>query len=238
MSRVDGRSPNQIRAVRLERNYLPHAEGSCLISMGNTRVLCTATVEDKVPPFLKNTGGGWVTAEYGMLPRSTSERTPRETKGQGGRTMEIQRLVGRSLRSIVDLEALGERTITVDCDVISADGGTRTASVTAACVALVDALRWMDAQRLLKKNALLGLVAGISVGIVRHTVLLDLCYEEDKEAEVDMNVIMTDKGRFVEVQGTAEGEPFDRADLLKLLDLARLGVAHLIKLQKEVLDLP
>lgn len=237
MARVDGRERNQIRAVRLERNYLPHAEGSCLISVGGTRVICAASVEERVPPFLKGTGTGWVTAEYGMMPRATSERTPRETRGPGGRTMEIQRMVGRSLRAIVDLDALGERTITLDCDVISADGGTRTASVTGACVALVDALRWMADQRLLKRNALQGLVAGISVGIVNGEEALDLCYEEDRQAAVDMNVVMTDKGRFVEVQGTAEGTPFDRAALNRLLDLAASGIQHLLKLQREALRL-
>jgi len=237
MPRVDGRTRNQIRAVRLERNYLPHAEGSCLISMGNTRIICAATVEEKVPPFLKGTGTGWVTAEYAMMPRATAERTPRETKGPGGRTMEIQRMIGRSLRSIVDLDALGERTITLDCDVVSADGGTRTASVTGACVALVDALRWMDNQRILKRNALQGLVAAVSVGIVGGEEVLDLCYEEDRQAAVDMNVVMTDKGRYVEVQGTAEGTPFDRNELNRLLDLAAAGIQHLFRLQREVLGL-
>lgn len=237
MARYDGRQRNQVRAVRLERNYLPHAEGSCLISVGNTRVICAATVEERVPPFLKGTGTGWVTAEYAMMPRATSERTPRETKGPGGRTMEIQRMVGRSLRAIVDLDALGERTITLDCDVISADGGTRTASVTGACVALVDALRWMSDQKLLKRPALQGLVAAVSVGIVAGEEVLDLCYEEDRQAAVDMNVVMTDKGRFVEVQGTAEGTPFDRTALNRLLDLAAAGIQHLLKLQREVLGL-
>jgi len=237
MPRVDGRTRNQIRAVRLERNYLPHAEGSCLISIGNTRIICAATVEEKVPPFLKGTGTGWVTAEYAMMPRATAERTPRETKGPGGRTMEIQRMIGRSLRSIVDLDALGERTITLDCDVVSADGGTRTASVTGACVALVDALRWMDSQRILKRNALQGLVAAVSVGIVGGEEVLDLCYEEDRQAAVDMNVVMTDKGRYVEVQGTAEGTPFDRNELNRLLDLAAAGIQHLFRLQREVLGL-
>jgi ribonuclease PH len=237
MARVDGRERNQIRAVKLERGYLPHAEGSCFISVGNTRVICAATVEDRVPPFLKNSGKGWVTAEYAMMPRATSERTPRETRGPGGRTMEIQRMVGRSLRAIVDLDALGERTITLDCDVVSADGGTRTASVTGACVALVDALRWMSAERLLKKNALLGLVAATSVGIVGGEEVLDLCYEEDHQAAVDMNIVMTDRGRFVEVQGTAEGEPFDRGSLNRLIDLAHAGINHLLKLQREALGL-
>ncbi len=237
MPRIDGRERNQMRAVRLERGYLPHAEGSCLISVGNTRIICAASVEDRVPPFLKGTGKGWVTAEYAMMPRATAERTPRETRGPGGRTMEIQRMVGRSLRAIVDMDALGERTITLDCDVISADGGTRTASVTGACVALVDAVRWMGTERLLKKSAIDGLVAAVSVGIVNGEEALDLCYEEDRQAAVDMNVVMTDKGRFVEVQGTAEGEPFDRATLNRLLDLAHAGIHHLLKLQREVLGI-
>lgn len=235
MARVDGRERNQIRAVRIERGYLPYAEGSCLISIGNTRVICAASVEERVPPFLRNSGKGWVTAEYAMMPRATSERTQRETRGPGGRTMEIQRLIGRSLRAIVDMEALGERTITLDCDVISADGGTRTASVTGACVALADAIRWMGKERLLRKPAMGGMVAAVSVGIVGDQEALDLCYEEDRQAAVDMNVVMTDKGRFVEVQGTAEGTPFDRSSLNRLLDLAHAGILHLLRLQKEAL---
>jgi ribonuclease PH len=235
MPRVDGREWNQIRSVRIERGYLPSAEGSCVITVGKTKVICAASVEDRVPPFLKNSGKGWVTAEYAMMPRSTSERTPRETRGPGGRTMEIQRLIGRSLRAVVDTGALGERTITLDCDVVWADGGTRTASITGAYVALVDAVRWMTEQRMIRANPIQGMVGAISVGIVAGYEVLDLCYEEDKQAAVDMNVVMTDKGRFIEVQGTAEGVPFERAALNKLLDLANAGIQHLIKLQREAL---
>ncbi|MBM3493120.1 MAG: ribonuclease PH [Armatimonadetes bacterium] len=235
MARVDGREWNQIRSVRIERGYLPSAEGSCVITIGKTKVICAASVEDRVPPFLKNSGKGWVTAEYAMMPRSTSERTPRETRGPGGRTMEIQRLIGRSLRAVVDTGALGERTITLDCDVIWADGGTRTASITGAYVALTDAVRWMTEHRLVKSNPIQGMVAAISVGVVSGTEVLDICYDEDKQAAVDMNVVMTDKGRFVEVQGTAEGPPFDRAALNRLLDLAHAGIQHLLPLQREAL---
>jgi ribonuclease PH len=235
MPRVDGREWNQIRSVRIERGYLPSAEGSCVITVGKTKVICAASVEDRVPPFLKNSGKGWVTAEYAMMPRSTNERTPRETRGPGGRTMEIQRLIGRSLRAVVDTGALGERTITLDCDVVWADGGTRTASITGAYVALVDAVRWMTEQRMIRANPIQGMVGAISVGIVAGYEVLDLCYEEDKQAAVDMNVVMTDKGRFIEVQGTAEGVPFERAALNKLLDLANAGIQHLIKLQREAL---
>ena len=235
MPRVDGREWNQIRSVRIERGYLPSAEGSCVITIGKTKVICAASVEDKVPPFLKNSGKGWVTAEYAMMPRSTSERTPRETRGPGGRTMEIQRLIGRSLRAIVNTEALGERTITLDCDVVWADGGTRTASITGAYVALADAVRWMTDQRMIKTNPLQGMVGAISVGIVSGTEVLDLCYEEDRQAAVDMNVVMTDQGRFVEVQGTAEGATFERATMNRLLDLAHAGIQHLIRLQREAL---
>ncbi|NLH98287.1 MAG: ribonuclease PH [Chthonomonadales bacterium] len=235
MSRVDGREWNQIRSVRIERGYLPSAEGSCVITIGKTKVICAASVEDRVPPFLKNSGKGWVTAEYAMMPRSTSERTPRETRGPGGRTMEIQRLIGRSLRAVVNTDALGERTITLDCDVVWADGGTRTASITGAYVALVDAVRWMTEQRMIKTNPLQGMVAAISVGILGTQEVLDLCYEEDKQAAVDMNVVMTDKGRYVEVQGTAEGLPFDRPTLNRMLDLAHAGIQHLIRLQRDAL---
>jgi ribonuclease PH len=219
----------------MERGYLPSAEGSCVITIGKTKVICAASVEDRVPPFLKNTGKGWVTAEYAMMPRSTVERTPRETRGPGGRTMEIQRLIGRSLRAVVNTEALGERTITLDCDVVWADGGTRTASITGAYVALADAIRWMTEQRMIKTNPLQGMVAAISVGVVSDVAVLDLCYEEDRQAGVDMNVVMTDMGRFVEVQGTAEGGTFDRQTMNKLLDLAHAGIQHLIKLQREAL---
>jgi ribonuclease PH len=214
---------------------MKYAEGSCLIEVGETRVVCTATVEEKVPPFLKNSGKGWVTAEYAMIPRSCRERTSRETRGAGGRTMEIQRLVGRSLRGVVETSLLGERTIYMDCDVLQADGGTRTASITGAYVALAIAIQRLQEDRFLKKNPILDMVAAISVGAVIGDELLDLCYEEDKNAAVDMNVVMTDKGRFVEVQGTAEGAPFDRNRLNRLLDLAQGGIQQLLLMQKEAI---
>ncbi len=236
MQRPDGRANNQLRPVRITRDYIKYAEGSCLIEFGDTRVLCTASVEDRVPPHRKNTGKGWVTAEYAMVPRSCRERTQRETRGPGGRTMEIQRLVGRSMRSVVDMDTLGERTITLDCDVIQADGGTRTAAITGAYVALVQALRWMVEQRYLKKLPLVEMVAAVSVGAVAGEEVLDLCYEEDYRAAVDMNVVMTDKGRYIEVQGTAEGDPFDRNRLNRLLDLAATGIQQLNRIQREALD--
>jgi ribonuclease PH len=198
-------------------------------------VICTATVEDRVPPFLKGSGQGWVTAEYSMLPRATSERTTRETKGAGGRTMEIQRLVGRSMRSVVDMNSMGERTILLDCDVISADGGTRTASITGAFVALMEAFQWMKAERRIQRIPVSEFVAAVSVGTVQGTDLLDLCYDEDRHAAVDMNVVMTDKGQFIEVQGTAEGAPFDRDRLNRLLDLAGRGIRQLTEMQKAAL---
>ena len=236
MPRPDGRAKDQLRPIGITRGFMRFAEGSCLIEFGETKVICTATVEDRVPPFLKNSGQGWVTAEYAMMPRATKERTQRDTKGPGGRTMEIQRLVGRSLRAIVDLPALGERTILMDCDVIQADGGTRTASVTGAYVALADAIRWMMDGKLIKKSPLIEMVAAVSVGAVAGEDLLDLCYEEDRYAAVDMNMVMTDKGRFVEVQGTAEGDPFDRVRLNKLIDLAAAGIRELTRLQRAALD--
>jgi ribonuclease PH len=235
MPRPDGRAANELRPVTITRNYIKYAEGSCLIEFGDTKVICTASVEDRVPPFLRNSGKGWVTAEYSMLPRSCRDRTQRDTKGPGGRTMEIQRLVGRSLRSVVDMDALGERTILLDCDVIQADGGTRTASVTGSYVALMDAIRWMLDERMLRKPPITDMVAAISVGAVSGEELLDLCYDEDHVAAVDMNVVMTDKGRYIEVQGTAEGAPFDRVRLNRLLDLAQVGVQQLTKLQREAL---
>lgn len=235
MPRGDGRANNELRPVRITRNYIKYAEGSCLIEFGDTRVVCTATVEEKVPPFLRNGGAGWVTAEYAMIPRAGRERTSRD-RGQGGRSMEIQRLVGRSLRSVVDMKLLGERTILLDCDVIQADGGTRTASVTGAYVALVDALRKLTADKIIPKMPVSDLVAAVSVGIVAGEELLDLCYEEDSIAAVDMNVVMTDKGRYIEVQGTAEGMPFERARLNRLLDLAAVGIQQLHKLQRAALD--
>jgi ribonuclease PH len=235
MPRPDGRAADELRPIKLTRGFMKYAEGSCLVEFGDTKVICTATVEDRVPPFLKGSGQGWVTAEYGMMPRSCRERTPRDTKGPGGRTMEIQRLVGRSLRSVTDLASLGERTILLDCDVMQADGGTRTASVTGAFVALAEAAQWMVKERLLRKLPFSDLVAAVSVGIVMGEDVLDLCYDEDRYAAVDMNVVMTDKGRFIEVQGTAEGAPFDRARLNRLLDLAAGGVRQIVQIQREAL---
>ncbi len=236
--RPNNRELNQVRPVKITRHYTKYAEGSVLIEFGETKVLCNATVEETVPRFLKGQQQGWVTAEYGMLPRATHSRTQREAaKGkQGGRTMEIQRLIARSLRAIVDLKALGERTITIDCDVIQADGGTRTASITGACVALHDAINKLMADGVLKTNPLKGLVAAISVGIVNNNAVCDLEYVEDSNAETDMNVVMVDDGRLVEVQGTAEGEPFTHMELLQLLDLAHQGIEQLIEAQRKALS--
>ena len=213
------------------------AEGSALIKMGNTHVLCAATVEDTVPPFLRNSGKGWVTAEYSMLPRATAKRTPREvTKGRpSGRTHEIQRLIGRSMRAAVDMNALGERTVIIDCDVIQADGGTRTASVTGAFVAMAMAFRQLRKYNVLKSDPLRAYIAATSVGLVGGVPMLDLCYEEDSQADVDMNVVMTGAGQFVEVQATAEHEPFDDAQMSQLLDLARIGIAELVLKQREII---
>lgn len=235
--RPNNRELNQVRPVKITRHYTKYAEGSVLIEFGETKVLCNATIEETVPRFLKGQQQGWVTAEYGMLPRATHSRTQREAaKGkQGGRTMEIQRLIARSLRAIVDLKALGERTITIDCDVIQADGGTRTASITGACVALHDAINKLMADGVLKTNPLKGLVAAISVGIVNNNAVCDLEYVEDSNAETDMNVVMVDDGRLVEVQGTAEGEPFTHMELLQLLDLAHQGIEQLIDAQRKAL---
>ncbi|MDJ0656923.1 MAG: ribonuclease PH [Xanthomonadales bacterium] len=238
MNRPSGREPDQLRAVSLQRQYTMHAEGSVLVAAGNTRVLCNASVEDRVPPFLRGSGSGWVTAEYGMLPRSTNTRSGREAaRGkQGGRTLEIQRLIGRSLRAAVDLDALGERTITVDCDVLQADGGTRTAAITGAYVALVDAVRWMMRKKKLSKDPIYGAVAAVSVGIYDSVPVLDLDYAEDSVAETDMNVVMNDAGAFIEVQGTAEGHAFHRSELDALLDLAEAGIRQLIELQRAALS--
>ena len=232
--RIDNRRPDQMRPVRISTNYLLTAEGSALIEVGNTRVLCAASVEESVPQFVRGSGRGWVTAEYAMLPRATATRTAREvTKGHpSGRTQEIQRLIGRSLRSVVDMAALGERTVIVHCDVLQADGGTRTASVTGAYVALVLALRQLVQFGTLKKLPVTDHVAATSVGIVAGVPVLDLCYDEDSTAEVDMNVVMTGSGRFVELQATAEKTAFDDAQLAALLDLGRRGVGELITLQK------
>ncbi len=236
--RPAGRSAQQVRPVILTRNYTKHAEGSVLVEFGETKVLCTATVDESVPRFLKGQGQGWVTAEYGMLPRSTHSRMAREAaKGkQGGRTLEIQRLIARSLRAAVDLKALGEFTITLDCDVIQADGGTRTAAITGACVALADALNKLVADGKLKANPMKGMVAAISVGIVEGEARCDLEYVEDSAAETDMNVVMLEDGRMIEVQGTAEGEPFSHEELLSLLALARGGIEELIQAQKAALN--
>ncbi|WP_258240862.1 ribonuclease PH [Pseudidiomarina homiensis] len=235
--RPSGRTAQQIRPVTITRNYTRHAEGSVLIEFGDTKVLCTASVDRNVPRFLKGKGQGWVTAEYGMLPRSTHSRMDREAaRGkQGGRTVEIQRLIGRSLRACVDLSALGENTITIDCDVLQADGGTRTASITGACVALVDALNWMRKQGLVKTNPLKGLVAAISVGIYDGHAVADLDYPEDSKAETDMNVVMTEAGKLIEVQGTAEGEPFSFDEMNEMLGLARHAIRELMDLQKQAL---
>ncbi|MDX2180648.1 MAG: ribonuclease PH [Bryobacteraceae bacterium] len=236
-ARIDGRAPDQLREVRIATNYLATAEGSALIEVGHTRVLCAATVEETVPPFLRGQGKGWVTAEYSMLPRATAQRTPREvTKGrQSGRTLEIQRLIGRSLRAIVDPAALGERTVIVDCDVLQADGGTRTASITGAYVAMTLALRKYVAAGTLKKSPIVDSVAATSVGIVDGTAMLDLCYEEDRDAHVDANVVLIGAGRFVEFQATAEHSPFDDAQMAALVDLARGGIARLREFQHAAL---
>jgi ribonuclease PH len=236
MNRIDGRSPSQLRPTTITPGFLAHAEGSVLIEVGRTRVICTASVEDRVPPFLRNSGKGWVTAEYGMLPRATSTRTQREasTGKVGGRTQEIQRLIGRSLRSVAKLNELGERTIWVDCDVIQADGGTRTASITGGFVAMALAMKKMKDLALIKDIPLTDYVAATSVGIVDGTALLDLAYEEDSKAEVDMNFVKTGDGRFIELQGTAEGQPFDRRALDALMELADNGIKELIAMQRAV----
>ncbi|MCL6644084.1 MAG: ribonuclease PH [Dehalococcoidia bacterium] len=236
-TRIDGRAPDELRPVHLATNVLDFAEGSCLVEFGRTRVLCAASVEDRQPPFLRNTQSGWVTAEYAMLPRATHTRSQREVeRGRpGGRTQEIQRLIGRSLRGVVDLELLGPRTITLDCDVLQADGGTRTASITGAYVALRLAVRKLAAAGLVSEACILSPVAAVSVGIVGGVPMLDLCYEEDSTAEVDFNVVMTGEDAYVEVQGTAEGKPFSRAAMDALLDLARHGIGQLFAKQQEAL---
>ena len=237
--RFDGRHAADLRPVKITRGYLKNAEGSAMIEMGGTRVLCSATVEERVPPWLRNTGRGWVTAEYSMLPRSSHERIQREVnRGHvGGRTQEIQRLIGRSLRAVTNLEALGERQILIDCDVIEADGGTRTAAITGSFVALADAIRWLSKRTPFTTNPLRDFVAAVSVGIVNGAPMLDLCYAEDSKAGVDMNLIMTGEGRLVEIQGTAEGEAFSEAELAALLDLGKAGIKKLIALQKKTLGL-
>lgn len=237
MNRVDGRKTDDIRPVKITKDYLLHPEGSVLIEMGNTKVICTVNIDEKVPPFLKGSGQGWITAEYSMLPGSTKGRKFREaTKGRlEGRTHEIKRLIGRALRSVVDLNKLGEITLWIDCDVIQADGGTRTASITGAYVALVDALNKLVEKGTLKSLPIKSYVSAISVGIVKDTPLLDLCYKEDSTAKVDMNIVMTDKGEFIEIQGTGEEAPFNNEELTSLLFLAKKGIAELIEIQKDTL---
>lgn len=235
-TRTDDRTFNQLRNTRITPNVSPYAEGSALIEVGGTKVICTASVEERVPPFLRNKGSGWVTAEYAMLPRATHTRTNRETQKPSGRTQEIQRLIGRSLRTIVDLKALGERQIYIDCDVIQADGGTRTASITGAYVALALACRRMLSKGTLKKSPLLSEVAAVSVGIIEGTTILDLCYTEDSAAEVDMNIVCTGGGKFIEIQGTAEREPFDREQMNQMLELAEIGVKELFEIQRNALN--
>jgi len=237
MTRAFDRGPRTLRPVRFHRKFTRHAEGSVLVEMGFTRVLCTASVEERVPPFLKGTGRGWVTAEYGMLPRATHTRGTREAASgkQSGRTQEIQRLIGRSLRSVTRLEMLGERQVTIDCDVLQADGGTRCASITGAMVALADALAWLRSEGKLAADPIRDFVAAVSVGIVKGEAVLDLDYAEDSGGDTDMNIVMTGGGRFVEVQGTAEGEPFSREQLSELLDLGSEGIAQLVALQRSAL---
>ncbi len=235
--RPSGRTPSQMRELRFVTDYTMHAEGSVMAEFGNTRVLCTASVEDRVPAWMRNTGRGWVTAEYGMLPRSTHTRSGREaSRGkQGGRTLEIQRLIGRSLRAVTDLEALGERSVTLDCDVIQADGGTRTASISGAFVALAIAMHRLQAKGRIRSNPLHGQVAAISVGIYEGEPVLDLDYDEDSEAETDMNIVMNDAGRFIEVQGTAEGHAFTDDEFNAMIALARAGIADIITAQNEAI---
>jgi ribonuclease PH len=235
--RCDGRRPDELRPLTITPDFIKFAEGSVLVACGDTKVICTVSVEDRVPPFLRGTGRGWITAEYALLPRSTESRTPRETSRGilSGRTQEIQRLIGRSLRAVVDLDHLGERTFLVDCDVIQADGGTRIASITGAFVALVLALRRLIAQGVLTTLPVKNYLAAVSVGIVDGTPMLDLCYAEDSRAEVDMNVVVTDDGRFVEIQGTAEKQPFTTEQLLALLELAKRGIPTILATQKAVL---
>lgn len=236
--RPDGRKNDELRKVTITRNFIKNAEGSVLIAFGETKVICTATIEERVPPFLKDQKKGWITAEYGMLPRSTQTRVIREsvTGRIGGRTHEIQRLIGRALRSVVSLDMLGERTIWIDCDVIQADGGTRTAAITGSYICLADALNYALRNGMIERTPLRDYLAAVSVGIVNGEPRLDLCYAEDSTAEVDMNVVMTGEGKFVEIQGTAEGSPFDRAALDTLLNLAGKGISQLIALQKEALS--
>ncbi len=236
MARADGRNPDALRPIKITPGFMKHAEGPVLIEIGDTHVICTASVEERVPPFLNGKGQGWITAEYSMLPRATHTRTQRETRGVKGRTQEIQRLIGRAIRGIANLKNLGERTLWIDCDVISADGGTRTASITGAYIAVALALQTLGKRKKLKGPVLTDSLAAISVGIVEGEACLDLCYQEDSSAEVDMNVVMTGDGRFVELQGTAEGEPFDNDQMLAMVGLAQKGIAELTELQKRTIE--
>ena len=237
-ARTDGRAPDELRPARITPNFLPYAEGSVLIEIGNTRVVCSASLEDRVPPFLRNSGQGWLTAEYAMLPRATQTRTAREIGrgGPSGRTHEIQRLIGRSLRAVADMKALGERTITIDCDVLQADGGTRTAAITGAYVAFALASRQLLKIGKISRSLTINQVAAVSVGIVGNTPLLDLKYDEDSKAEVDMNIVCTGDGRFIELQGTAEREPFSRAQMEEMVALGARGIEALISMQKAVIE--
>ncbi len=236
--RPSGRAPDELRSINITRNYTMHAEGSVLVEFGNTKVICTASVEERVPGFLRGKGQGWVTAEYGMLPRSTGSRMGREAaRGkQGGRTMEIQRLIGRSLRAAIDMKALGENSITIDCDVIQADGGTRTASITGGFVAMVDAIRHLQEKKIITSDPLQHYVASVSVGVHNGQAILDLDYPEDCDAETDMNVVMNENGAFIEIQGTAEGHPFSTDELNTMLEYARKGITDLIEKQKQILQ--
>ena len=233
--RVDGRRPDQLRPVSIERGFMQHAEGSALIKMGDTHVICTASVENRVPHFLRGTDTGWITAEYAMLPRSTHTRSQRETQGPKGRTQEIQRLIGRALRAVIDLEKLGTHTLWIDCDVLQADGGTRTASISGAYVAVVDAINTLKNEGEIEEDPLGDSVAAVSVGIIDNTPMLDLCYAEDAIAEVDMNIVMTGQGDFVEVQGTAEGNPFTLDQMQHLIALGQKGISEIAQLQRDVL---
>lgn len=239
MARIDGRKKEQLRNIKITRHYTKYAEGSVYIEVGDTKVICNVSVEEKAPPFLKGTGGGWITAEYNMLPRSTGNRKVRDIARLkvDGRSMEIQRLIGRALRSVVDLKALGERTLWVDCDVIQADGGTRTTAISGAFVALVDAVNKLHKNRPFKVYPIRKFVASTSVGIVGDEILLDLCYEEDSKAKVDMNLVMTNEGQFIEIQGTGEENPFSREELNKLLELGGKGIRHMIQAQKDALKM-
>lgn len=235
--RIDSRKQNELREIKISRNFIKHAEGSALIEMGETKVLCTATIEEKVPPFLHGKGTGWVTAEYSMLPRSAQQRIPREAaKGKiGGRTHEIQRLIGRALRSVIDLKALGERTVWIDCDVLQADGGTRTASITGAFVALVDALRYLQKKGVIDSLPIKDYLAAVSVGKIDEREVLDLSYAEDSKADVDMNIVMTGSGKFVEIQGTAEGSVFSKEEMDGFISLAKKGIKEIIEVEKALL---